>query len=191
MFDLPAIPITVGLTLWDAIPIFLSIGLAVAVLGRATLHGQSFHRFWLLRETLCLEGMMYALVFVPALLPAAIAGAIVVSASRLLRSTLHESLPANPWQALRQRSQELFFGVLVASALSGLLKTAASAIPDALFLQILVAVSAGIASGNRSGVAVIPAVSIAVHAGGLVPATLCILAASGRHVIVEARRQNE
>lgn len=191
MLDFPAIPIAIGLTLWDAIPIFLSVGLALAVLARATLHGQSFHRFWLLRETSGVEGLLYALVFLPVLLPVVLAGAVVLSASHLLKPTVTGELPTNPWQALRQRFEELFFGVLVAAALTGLLKVSAPAIPDSLALQMLIAGSSGLISGNRSGVAVIPAVSIAVHIGGLVPAALCILAATLRHIVVDAHRQRQ
>jgi hypothetical protein len=187
MLDFPAIPIAIGLTLWDAIPIFLSLGLALTVLARATLQGQSFHRFWQLRETTGIEGAAFSLVFLPVLFPVVLAGAVAFTLSRLLKPVVLEELPANPWQALRRRSEELFFGVLVASALAGVVKTVPPAVPDTTYVHLLIAFSAGIFSGNRSGVAVIPATAIYVHLGGIIPAALCLLAATVRQVVSETR----
>jgi len=188
MLDFPAMPIAIGLTLWDALPIFLCLGLALAVLARSLLHGQSFHRYWQLRDTAGIEGILYTLVFLPGLLPVVIICSVVFTSSRLLKPVLDEDLPVNSLKALRQRLEELFFAVLVASALAGVLKTAAPEIPDSLVLQSLIATAAGLVSGNRSGVAVIPAIAIAFHLGGLLPAALCMLVATCRHIILDLGR---
>lgn len=176
MLDLPALPIAFALTLWDAAPIYLSIGLAVVIVARAALRGQSFHMLWDMREKVSPEGIAYLLVFQPILAPIMIPvifGHVLVARTAAL---LGNDPPANPGQALKARGSELFWTLLLGSLVAAAIKLSGPTLPDHLAIQILLATAIGAALGSKPAAVAIPAVAVAVHLGGVVPAAACLLA---------------
>lgn len=66
---------------------------------------------------------------------------------------------------------------------AAVIKIASPSIPDSLVVHVIVAMAGTILIGGRSGTSAIPAVAIAVHMGGLIPAAVWILVATGRDVL--------
>lgn len=188
MFDLPAMPIAFALTLWDSIPIFLSVSLALAVASRAALAGSRFESIWRVRESAGIEGLVYLAVFMPSLLPVlTVAGMFQVLAVWRMPAT-RNSVPATPGSALRTRAEEVIVPVLLSSVMAAYIKVAGPDIAGhGLALEVLVAVVAGGLIGNRSGTAAIPAVAVMVHLGGAVPAIACVLAATIQSAVLQHR----
>ena len=178
MLDIPALPIAFALTLWDALPLFISVSVALALIARSTLHGQSFHRTWSLRDSAGIEGMLYAAIFQPNLVPLLAVAAVCASIPVFRRTLSENSIPVTPANALKVRAEEMVVHVLLASAVAAVIKVSAPDLPEALFLQVCIASLAGALVGFRAGAAAIPAVAVAVHLGGSVPALACIAAAA-------------
>src|SRR5690606_28866779 len=61
--DIAALPSSWGLTLWDAMPVYLSIELAVAVAITVLLSGARRQRAWSLASAYPLSSMAYVLLF--------------------------------------------------------------------------------------------------------------------------------
>lgn len=171
------------MTLWDALPVFLATAAALAVFARAVLPDQSFHRVWRLRETAGIEGLVYSAVFMPVLmLPLAVA-ATVVSLAAGFNSPKASSLPAAPGRALRERAGEIVMPLLLACAVAAVIKVGAPSLPTSGLAPVLIAAFAGMLTGYRSGVAIVPAVAIAIHLGGVLPAAFCFGGAVARRGI--------
>lgn len=185
MFDLPAMPIAFALTLWDAVPIFLSISLALAVAARALVAGR-FQSVWRVRETAGIEGLVYLALFMPSLLPVLATISIAQTLVAWRTAATDEAIPDTPGRAIRVRAEEVIFPVLLGSVAAAYIKVAGPDITGrGLGLELLVAVVAGGLFGYRSGTVAIPAVAIMVHLGGAVPAIACMLAAAARYLIVQ------
>ncbi len=185
MLDIAALPIALALTLWDALPVFLCIAAAAAILVRAVLTGQSLHNSWRFREIAALEGLVFALLFYPLLAPVLIVAAL---GSGLTMRHISSPAPATPLAAARQRIGEVFTPLLIASVGASVIKISAPSLPGSLPAHLAVALLAGVIAGNRSGVAVVPAIAVAVHFGGIIPAIVCIAAGNGRYVFMERRQ---
>lgn len=179
MLDIAALPIALALTLWDALPVFLCIAAAAAIFARVLLTGQLFHTTWRVREIAGIEGMVFGLLFYPLLVPAL----LLATVGLMLAGVAAESvLPESPLSAARKRIGEVFGSLLLASAVASVIKVGAPSLPNAPLAHLLVALAAGAVAGNRSGVAIIPAIAISVHYGGVLPAVVCIAAGAGRLV---------
>ncbi|MBA2452675.1 MAG: hypothetical protein H0V47_05855 [Chloroflexia bacterium] len=184
--DLYALPIAFSLTLWDAAPVYLSVGLALAILMRTLLTAQALHTTWRLRETMGIEGLLYLALFRPSLLPVLVFASIVAS-TILARQVSHISPPSTPGAALRIRFGELSLALLLPCIAAAVVKIFAPDIPENLMLQITLALAGSILIGGWSGTSAIPSVAIAVHAGGFIPAAVWILGAAGRKVVTDIR----
>lgn len=184
--DLYALPIAFSLTLWDAAPIYLSVGLALAILMRTILTGQALHTAWRLRELAGIEGLLYLTLFRPSLLPVLLLTSIVASVIRT-RQTVGNSPPSTPGMALRMRIGETIGALLLPCLAAALIKVFAPDIPENLMIQIALALTVSILVGCRSGTSAIPAVAIAVHAGGFMPAAVWIAGSVVRTIVSDVR----
>lgn len=182
MLDISAFPIAVALTLWDAVPIYLSVGLALSILLPALLSRKALHRFWISRERLGIEGVVYLTVIEPRLAPV-LAVASVVMLAVIPGASQSSEIGEQPLKALAARTGEIVSPLIVASAVAALIKLSAPDLPASIAFQLIVAIGIGIAVGNRSGAAAIPAAAIAVHYGGFAPAALCITIATARPLL--------
>lgn len=187
MLDIAALPIALALTLWDALPVFLCIAAATAILVRAVLTGQSLHTFWRIREIDGLEGLVFALLFYPILAPVLVVASVALGLGSRRKVNPDLDIPATPLAAARQRIGEVFGSLLVASVVAAVVKISAPSLPDFFPVYIAVALVAGTIAGHRSGVVAVPAIAIAVHLGGIVPAIACIAAGAGRFLVQESR----
>lgn len=176
MLDLAALPIAFALTLWDALPVYLSIGLAMTVILRVLLSDARFASYWRLRKPVGPESVVYALLFLPAMAPAiAIASAALVLAhARWVPPD--SSAPSSPGAALRTRSEEIVVSVAVAGIIATIVKVFAPDLPDHIVATSGIAALAGFIVGFRSGAIAIPAVAMTVHAGGNLAGFICIAA---------------
>ncbi len=184
--DLYALPIAFSLTLWDAVPIYLSVSLALAILVRTILRGQALHMAWQLREIIAIEGLLYLAMFRPSLVPVLLISSVVATMLHL-RSAWHDAVPITQGDALKTRLGELFPALLISCLAAAIMKVFAPGVPDHLALQTLLAASGSVLVGGRSGTSGIPAVAIAVHFGGVIPASAWIVGATTR-TIVNRRR---
>jgi hypothetical protein len=188
MLDIPALPIAFALTLWDAAPIYVSIGLALAVIWRATTQGQSFHSGWALREKLAAEGTVYLLIFQPLLAPVMILVGIGQSIIARRAHVEDSNPPSTPVGAMRTRGSELISALLLGSLVAAVIKITAPSLPEHLAFQIVLAAIVGAGLGSKPTSVAIPAVAIAVHTGGAVPAVICMLATLLWPAFVEIRK---
>lgn len=181
--DLYAIPIAFSLTLWDAVPVFISVGLAVAILTRVVLSGRALRFAWSARERLAVEGMVYVILFQPALLAVIVASSAIGSSLYGPTAIEDRSLPSSPGAAMRTRAGELLVPLMLSCLAAAAIKIASPSIPDSFVVQVIVAMAGAILIGGRSGTSAIPAVAIAVHMGGLFPAAVWVLVSAGREVL--------
>lgn len=174
MLDLAALPIAFALTLWDALPVYLSIGLAMTVLLRVLLSSTRFEWCWRLRKPAGLEGVVYSILFLPVLAPViAIASAALVMIH--VRWMSPESpAPSSPGAALKARLEEIIVSVALAGILASIIKVFAPDIPAHIAATSGIAALAGFIVGFRSGAIAIPAVALSVHAGGNIAGIICI-----------------
>lgn len=182
MLDLQALPIAIALTLWDAAPIYLCVGLALAVLSRAILPTKGFHTAWALRDAAGIEGLVYVVIFQPTLAPVVAIVATCQSVLTLTSGQTAEAAPRTPGEALSRRASEMFGALLLAATIAGAIKILAPSLPEHLAVEALLALAAGSVLGRRTGMAAVPAVAMAVHMGGLLPAALCLAATLARPV---------
>lgn len=132
-----------------------------------------------------LEGLVFALLFYPLLAPALIVAAV---GTGLATNQAANPIPSTPLAAARQRIGEVFTPLLISSAVASVIKISAPSLPDSYPVQVVVALLTGAIVGNRSGVAIVTAIAIAVHFGGFFPAVVCIAAAAGRNVVLDRRQ---
>ena len=129
--DLYALPIAFSLTLWDAIPIYLSVSLALAILVRTILRGQALHMAWRLREIIAIEGLLYLAMFRPSLVPVLLISSVVATMLHL-RSAWHDAVPITQGDALKTRLGELFPALLISCLAAAIMKVFAPGVPDHL-----------------------------------------------------------
>lgn len=181
--DLSALPIAFSLTLWDAAPIYLSVGLALAILTRVVLKGQALHTAWHVRDLTGIEGLVYLAVFRPSLAPVLLLAGIVVSVVRA-QGQADTALPPTPGASLRTRFGEMVGALLLPSLAAATIKVFAPGIPEDLVIQTVLALAGALLVGGRSGASAVPAVAFAVHAGGFIPAAIWIVGATARSVVL-------
>lgn len=182
MLDLAALPIAFALTLWDAVPIFLSIGLALALVLRVILSPSQFSAFWSRRSVIGLEGAVYTILFYPKLLPLVIAAIAMMLLASSIRPAPQSDVPGHPRQVLKTRAEELLVSIAIAGAVATIIKVFAPDLTSQIIVHVAVAVLAGAVTGFRSGTVALPAVALAIHGGGLAYAGICLLAAVGRTI---------
>lgn len=174
MLDLAALPIAFALTLWDAVPVYLPVGIAVAVMLSVLTPVTTFQRFWNIRGTVGLEGVIFVILLYPSLVAVIVGAGILGTLIKLKSAAPLEPAPATPGSVIRQRGEEMLMSVLLASALAAVVKVGSTAIAVPAPAEVAAGILVGALCGFRSGAVAIPAVAVAVHLGGLLPAALCV-----------------
>lgn len=175
--DLAALPTNVGLTLWDALPVYLSIAVALALVARVWLPQAWFAGYWSMRWLLDPTGLAYLALFARPLVPiyvltcVAAVGLVAVlrtksnnsavtQLSRLPLLATHGTTraPTTPIGAVRQRAGEVFGAVLVAALVAGVINLFSHYLPDAA-AYVGLSLLAGAFVGPAFGPSALPAVA--------------------------------
>lgn len=147
--------------------------------------GRAFRGLWSLREIAGVEGAVYAAIFKPSLVPVLLLSALVMAF--YARRDTDSTVPASSGAALRVRLGEIIGPLLLSCVAAALVKVFAPGIPDVLILQTLMALGVSTLTTARSGTHSIPAVAVAVHFGGIIPATAWILGSTARCLLDRSR----
>lgn len=175
--DLAALPTNVGLTLWDALPVYLSIAVALALVARVWLPQAWFAGYWTMRWLLDPTGLAYLVLFARPLVPfyaltcVAAVGLVVALRTKaymspvtrlsrlpLLATPGTTAAPATPVGAVRQRAGEVFGAVLVAAIVAGVINLFSHYLPDAA-AYVGLPLLAGALVGPAFGPSALPAVA--------------------------------
>lgn len=189
--DFAALPTSWALTMWDSLPVYLSvevaIALAIVVLTGVQLRG----RLWSLSSTHWLAAVVYLLLFDPRLAAILAAGAMVqfaaIQAGRL--KSPEPATPGSPLEALRSRGGSVAWGVATASAFAAAVKII---VPPVIASDspswFIVAVIGGLFGPGPIGLAAIPALATQTAANSLVAGALWIASAAVRPVMIDRYR---
>lgn len=185
MKDIAALPTNMGLTLWDALPVYVGVSLAVALLARVWLPTGLYAWYWTRRRLLDLAGLLYlvlyaesfAIVYAALMLLAVVASGLVTGTQFGIRlrqipklpllSGLYsdaETPPATPARAMRTIFSDTVAQLLVAGTLAALVNILGPRIPDGP-LWLAVSLGGALALGPDPGPAAIPAVAAASTSG--------------------------
>ncbi|MEZ4523922.1 MAG: hypothetical protein R3A46_20165 [Thermomicrobiales bacterium] len=184
--DFSALPTSWALTLWDALPVFLSIELAVAILVVLATEPSARRRLWDLTSGFPIGGMVFAALFDRNL--TVILGVAIIANIALMRYFPYHvestAPPSSPRQALASRLPDVGWSVAKAAFAAAVIKTLVIPTVEAGSMAwLVVAVIGGSVTPAPIGAAAIPALAIESASDSLVPATLWLCAALARPYI--------
>jgi hypothetical protein len=188
MNDLAALPTSWALTLWDALPLYLSIEVALAIAIVALFAPPARHRLWSCALDYPLAGVAYLLLFdLPlAAALAAIAGLAVTMRAFLRSPPERAGPPATPGEAIRVRSSAVLWSVAMACAVAAFIKIILTpAIASDSAAWSLAAGLGGLLAPGPLGVAAIPALALGTASNGWLNGTIWLAAAGMRPFVVE------
>ena len=181
--DFAALPTSWALTLWDALPLFLSIEAALAVVLVAACGPPTRRRLWQLTGAYPLSGIAYLALFD---LQLALCMSVVTALALVVRARSDSmdsggSAPRHPLAALRVRGGAVLGDVAIAGAVAAVIKIIlmpelASGSPG----WFAVGLAAGFLTPGPLGVAAIPALAVGSAADSFVPACVALVAAAAR-----------
>ena len=187
--DLAALPTSWALTIWDAMPVFLSVELAIAVLLVATLQRSSLLHAWRLTSVYSAGGVVYLFLFD---LNLAIVLVLVTVASafaqfRLAPDSPDTPAPASPFGAIKMRGGAVIWEVAKASAIAALIKIIiAPELSQGSPAWVGLALFGGLILPSPLGVAAIPALSVGTASDGLISPAVWIASAAIRPYLAAA-----
>ncbi len=161
--DIAALPTSWALTLWDALPLFLSVEVALAVVLVALSVGAVRRNLWIWTSAYPIGAVLYSALFdagITVLLAAILIGQI---AFKILRPSKFPivSTPQSPGAAIRLRGGSVIGDVAKAAAIAAVLKIAVSPeIAPGASSWFVVALVGGLLTPGPLGVAAIPVLSI-------------------------------
>ena len=121
--DLAALPTSWGLTIWDALPIFLAVEVAVAIVILAALPVGARATVWRHSASLLIGGAAYLLAFESELiLPFAIIAVATVGASDLRASGEQPQVPCSVGSGAKSRAWDVIGSVAASSAVAAAVK---------------------------------------------------------------------
>ena len=187
--DLAALPTSWALTIWDAVPVFLSVELAIAVLLVAILQRPAMARAWRLSSAYPVGGIVYLGLFdqqLAVILGLAIVSSLVAQQRFPLDSTGSAS-PGSPFEAIKNRGGAIIWDVAKASAVAAIIKIIlAPELGQQSLAWVVLSLFGGLVFPGPLGVAAIPALSVSTASDGLLAPLLWILMASCRPWIAAA-----
>lgn len=187
MKDIAALPTNMALTLFDALPVYLGVALALAVLARIWLPRVAFDWYWRRRRVLDPTGVLYLVLYYEALaLPYLILlmlATLAIVRLNYARNNLRvpgtprlpllnrgspgsERTPSTPARALRATLSETVTQLLIAGVVAALVNIFGPRVPDGVS-WLAVPVIGVLALGPNPGAAAIPAVAAASTSGSL------------------------
>jgi len=185
--DIAALPTSWALTLWDALPLYLSIEVALALTLVALTSGAARTRLWNMTRTYPVSAVLYSALF-DARLTLLIAATVVgQSVYRFVRSPNGSELqtPDLPLQAIRQRGGAVTGDVAKAAGVAAIIKILISPeLAADAYGWFAVAIIGGILAPGPIGVAAIPALSIASASENLFAPTIWLIVAVARPAVL-------
>ena len=191
--DIAALPTSWALTIWDALPVFLSVELAVALLVVVFLERRRRDMVWRFTTAIPLGAVVYLALF-----NSGLAFVLVVTAfghgfaMRALQSD-GEPAPDSPWTAMKRRGGDIIWAVVIAAAVAALIKVILTPIfPFGSPLWTIVGVAGGVLTPGPFGVAAIPALAVQSASDSLIGAASWIAVAVARpHVLTYLRSKQD
>lgn len=189
--DLAALPTNVGLTLWDALPVYLSVAVAFGLLTRVWLPSAAYTWYWTRRRLLDPTGLVYLALFARELAPvyvvcmligimvsATVTGKARGVATRLARripmlGSRRSAPPPTPVGAARESFGEAFVSALAGAGVAGLINMFGHYLPAGAGWHIVPAAGAAFV-GLPPGSAAIPAVAGGSVSGSWLVAALWV-----------------
>ncbi len=179
--DIAALPTSWALTLWDALPIYLSIEVAFAIVVTATLSGVWRERLWHASVAFGLGGAVFLFTFDPGLAFILLVVSLAQTAAHARATPPDKAIPQNPTQALRERGGEVIGAVALAATAAALVKVLL--IPEIAansWLWYLVAPAGGLATPVPVGASAVPALAASTATGSIMSGTLWLAGAALR-----------
>jgi hypothetical protein len=190
--DIAAWPTSWALTLWDALPLFLSVEVALALALVVVLRPELRRRPWILTATYPFAGVAYLALFNWSLAGLMLAIVVVRAVSRSLNGSVEgtETVPRDPLCALRERGGAVLGHVLVACVVTAAIKIfVRPAIEPDTVLWFVVALVTGFATPVPLGTIAIPALPLADGDFGVLAAGTTLVAASLRPLVFSSMRK--
>jgi hypothetical protein len=185
--DFAALPTSWALTLWDALPLFLSVEVALAVALVALTAGETKRKLWSWTRVYPLGAILYAALFdirLSVLLATILAGRIAFR-SRGSSNYADVPTPHTPLESIRLRGGSVIADVAKAAAIGAIVKIVLSPeIAPGASSWFIVAITGGLVAPGPLGVAAIPALSIRSASDSILVAALWLLAAALRPFIL-------
>lgn len=186
--DIAALPTSWALTIWDALPVYLSVEVAVALVIVVVAGSRLRTRLWQMSSIAPAGGIIYLAIFdiklAGALLVVALVQLAIAMAGRIDLST--SPAPDVPLDALRDRGGSVIWSVAKASLIAAVVKTLLTpAFPVNSPVWIVVAGLGGLVSPGPLGSAAIPALATQSASNSFAIGCLWIIAASLRPVAID------
>lgn len=184
--DLAALGTSWALTLWDALPIFLAIEAALAILVLVAVPARARHAAWLYSGALLVGGAIYLLAFESALLwvyPVSCLAAVTIEA-RWGNPADQPADAASIGAGVKQRAWLVVSAVARASFVAAVVKVLlAPYLADGNLVWFLVAAGAGLIRAGTFGTVAIPALAVATGTGSVLYGASLLAAAAARPLV--------
>ena len=187
--DIAALPTSWALTIWDALPVFLSVELAVALLVVVLLGQRRRETVWRFTAALPLGAVVYLGLFNSGLALVLAAAAFGHGFAMRIFMPYGAPAPDSPWTAMKRRGGDVIRAVVIAAAVAALVKVILTPlIPSGSGPWILVGIAGGVLTPGPLGVAAIPALATQSASDGILPASVWIAVAAARpHLLAYLR----
>ncbi|HLT21167.1 MAG TPA: hypothetical protein VKZ96_17060 [Thermomicrobiales bacterium] len=180
--DLAALPTSWGLTIWDALPIFLAVEVAVAIVILAALPVGARATVWRHSASLLIGGAAYLLAFESELiLPFAIIAVATVGASQLRASGEQPQVPSSVGSGAMSRAWDVIGSVAASSAVAAAVKILlVPYLPVDSLVWLFMAVCGGLIPIGTTGTAAIPALALTAGGGTALHGVVWLAVAAAR-----------
>ncbi len=215
--NIQALIISFGLTLWDALPVFLVIGASLAIITRTLVKPNRYAAIWLRRRLVAVGGLAYltllqsSLVFTlvvlvaigiaisvamqrfPSQLPFSVAQVNRLLAKLPCKLESGKPPPQSEIRAMTAIVSELFGLVLLASAVTAFIKVYGSNFSTGSTQWVILVIVAGLLTTLPPGVAAIPAAATTSVSGSFIAGMVWLILATAIETIrvVTAQAQAE
>lgn len=177
--DLAALPTSWALTLWDALPLFVSIEVAIAICVIALVGGKRVPQMWKLSDHYVAAGLVYLLLFDLQLALVFLGSCVIAIRFPAGAATDATPIPDSPLSAIRVRGGEVAWDVAKAGAIAAVVKVLLTPmIPSGSWIWVPVALAGGVLSPWPIGASAIPALAANTAAGSLLAGTVWLVAAA-------------
>ncbi len=184
--DLAALPTSWALTLWDALPVFLSVECAIAILILGVIPQQWKTSAWMISAFHLAGGLIYLEVFDSALVVPLLVLAGIVALTTWRRSVRVQQVPAppSPYAGLRVRAVEVISAVAASSAAAAVVKVLVGPyVGDGNPIWFAFAAGIGLVPFGTLGTAAIPALASSSAANSEMVGIIILISAAARPVI--------
>ncbi len=189
--DLAALPTSWALTMWDALPIILSVEAALVVVILATLSGRTKVLAWLATRSNIIGGLAYLTVFGSSLwiIFALFGAGNLLERARVTKFSMAFETPRSPLGGLTSRAWNVVGAVAASAALAATIRILAGPFLNAGNpLWYVLALTGGLLPLGTFGTAAVPALAISTTTDSLATGIVWLVAAALRPRVEQAVR---